>query len=120
MADEGAPIAYTALEKGVPVVSTSGRRFGTVEHVLQIPKEDLFDGIVVDTGKGLRFVDRDQIGQITTTRVSCVISDAEADRLPEPDGPPVFGTDALQDSGHSLHDKFGRMFRRAHWTQERD
>ena len=120
MADQGDPIAYTALGKGVPVVSSSGRQFGTVEHVLQIPAEDLFDGIVVQTSQGLRFVDRDQVGQITTTQVTCAISDAESASLPAPAAPPVFETDAFQDTGQSLHDKFGRMLRRAHWTQERD
>jgi len=41
--EDGIPIAYSALEKGVPVVSASGREFGKVEHVLEIPAEDLFD-----------------------------------------------------------------------------
>jgi hypothetical protein len=38
-----------ALEVGTPVLSSSGTEFGTVEHVLQIPAEDLSDGIVVKT-----------------------------------------------------------------------
>jgi hypothetical protein len=113
----GTPIAYTALSKGVPVVSQSGRAFGAVEHVLEIPAEDLFDGIVVSTAAGLRFVDRDQIDQITTVRVLCALTDEQAAALPAPAAPPVFRADATADAGPSLHDRFGRMFRRAHWMR---
>jgi hypothetical protein len=47
-----------ALAVGTPVLNSSNAEFGTVEHVLQIPAEDLFDGIAVKTKHGLRFVDR--------------------------------------------------------------
>ena len=67
--DEGEPISYLALGTGTPVLSSSGSEFGTVAHVLQIPELDEFDGIVVSTKHGHRFVDRDQITDITTTRV---------------------------------------------------
>lgn len=116
MTDPGTPIAYSALPKGVPVAARSGRRFGTVEHVLQIPEEDLFDGIVVATDKGLRFVDRDQVEQITTAEVTCALTHAEATALPAPDGSPVYKADPLADAGQSLHDRFGRMFGRPRWT----
>jgi hypothetical protein len=116
--EDGIPIAYSALEKGVPVVSASGREFGKVEHVLEIPAEDLFDGIVVTTPAGLKFVDRDQIETITTARVHCVLTDEEAAALKPPAGGAVFTVDASEDSGSSLHDRFGRLFGRAHWKRE--
>ncbi len=118
MSDEGTPIAYSALAKGVPVVTESGHRFGTVEHVLQVPEEDLFDGIVVSTHAGLRFVDREQVEQITTTQVRCSITDDQVAALPAPDGAAVYGVDPLADSSQSLHDRFGRMFGREHWTRQ--
>jgi hypothetical protein len=114
----GEPIAYSGLANGVPVVSSSGRQIGTVEHVLQIPEEDLFDGIVVSTSAGLRFVDRDQIDQITTTQVSCALTDDQADALPAPTGTAVYEADPAADSGTSLHDHFGRLFGRAHWISK--
>ena len=117
MIESGKPIAYSALPKGVPVLSRSAHQFGTVEHVLQVPEEDLLDGIVVSTRDGLRFVDRDQIDEITTTRVTCALDDDEAAALPEPAGTPVYHVDPLQDSGESLHARFGRMFRRPRWTR---
>jgi hypothetical protein len=118
MSEEAIPIAYSALQKGVPLLAESGRQFGVVEHVLEIPAEDLFDGIVVSTQHGLRFVDRDQIQEITTAYVRCAITDEQAAALPAPDGAATYTVDPLQDSGGSLHDRFGRMFRREHWIRQ--
>jgi hypothetical protein len=116
--DDDEQIAYSALGKGVPVLAQSGEQFGTVEHVLQIPEEDLFDGIVVATSDGFRFVDRDQIGKITTAYVRCTLTDEQAAALPAPDGSATYEADAFQDAGSSLHDRFGRMFGRGRWTQK--
>src|SRR6476646_8764448 len=101
MTDPATPIAYSALVKGTVMLTRSGRQFGTVEHVLQFPEEDLFDGIVAATERGLRFVDRDQIEAISIGSVQCAITDEEAAALPAPDGDPVFTVNALQDVGGS-------------------
>jgi hypothetical protein len=112
-------ISYLALEKGTPVQSSAGTRFGTVEHVLQVPELDLFDGVVVKVHRALRFVDREQIAKITRTAVHCQLSDDEVAALPPPSGPPVEGVDALQDVGPSLTARLGRMFGREHWIEKR-
>ncbi len=114
------PIAYTALVKGTPVVTSTGEEFATVEHVLELPELDLFDGIVVNTSGGIRFVDADQVDLITTTAVRCRLTGAEAAELPAPDGDPVYSADATEDQGNSLTDRFGRLFGRAHWRREHD
>ena len=113
--DGDRPISYRALEVGTPVVSSTNTQFGTVEHVLQIPELDIFDGIAVKTAHGLRFVDRDQITDITTSRVLCALSDEEAAALAPPDGAPVLRPDLDRDEGSSLTAHFGRMFGREHW-----
>jgi hypothetical protein len=115
--DDGEPISYLALETKTPVLTSSGTEFGTVVHVLQIPELDEFDGIVVGTKHGHRFVERDQISDITTTHVSCSLTDDEAASLPAPHGPPVLHLDATYDEGPSLHARFARMFRRPHWKE---
>jgi len=112
-------ISYLGLQNGTPVLSSSATEFGTVQHVLVVESLDLFDGIVVKVHRGLRFVDRDQIAKITRTAVHCQLSDAEAAALPRPSNPPVEVVDAFQDTGPSLHARFGRMFGREHWV-ERD
>jgi hypothetical protein len=40
-------ISYQALGKGVAVRALGGEVIGTVEHVLQVPELDIFDGIVL-------------------------------------------------------------------------
>jgi hypothetical protein len=113
--DEGHPISYEALAVGTPVVSSTGTEFGKVHHVLQIPELDLFDGISVKVRHGLRFVDRDQITEITTTVVRCSLTDAEAASLRAPDGPPALELDVAHDQGPSFTARLGRLFGRPHW-----
>jgi hypothetical protein len=115
--EDGEPVSYLALETKTPVLTSSGAEFGTVVHVLQIPELDEFDGIVVATKHGHRFVDRDQIAEITTTRVRCNLSDEQADSLPAPHGPPVLHLDAAYEEGSSLNARFARLFRRPHWKE---
>jgi hypothetical protein len=115
MTDDAA-ISYQAVPTGVPVLTSTGREIGTLEHVLQIPEEDLFDGLVVATQDGLRFVDADQVQVITATYVRSTLDDAAATSLPAPD----YHVDALQDTGQNLGDRLGRLFRRARWLSDDD
>jgi hypothetical protein len=115
--DEGEPISYMALEVGTAVLSASGTTVGTVEHVLQIPELDVFDGIAIKTKHGLRFIDRDQIIDITTTRVCCSLTDEEAAALPAPHGTMVLHPDTVHDEGPSLTARFGRLFGRQRWKE---
>jgi hypothetical protein len=112
------PISYQAATRGTPVLSTSGTQIGTLEHVLEVPEVDVFDGIVIGTRAGLRFIDADYVQRITRSRIWCSLDDTQAGKLPPPEGAPVYRVDALRDSGHSLHDILGRMFRRPHWYRE--
>jgi hypothetical protein len=115
--DEGRPISYMALTVGTAVLSSSGTQFGKVEHVLQVPELDLFDGIAVTTSHGLRFVDQAQIADITTTIVRCALTDDEAAALPAPKGTLVLHPDTAHDEGPSLTARFGRLFGREHWKE---
>jgi hypothetical protein len=119
MTDDAA-ISYQAAVRGTPVLSSTGGQIGTLEHVLEVPEVDVFDGIVVATEAGLRFVDADDIQEITRSHIRCRIDDAQAAQLPPPEGAPVYRVDALADSGNSLHDILGRLFRRPHWVREHD
>jgi len=118
--DDGEPISYQALEPGTPVVTSSWAQFGTVHHVLQVPELDVFDGISVKTKHGLRFVDRDQITEITTTVVKSSLSDDDAANLPPPDGPPVFDVDVNHLFGVGLTERLGRLFGRPAWKARQE
>ncbi len=119
MTDE-TPVSYEAAVLGTPVLSSTGTEIGQLEHVLQVPELDIFDGIVVATHDGLRFIDADSVRQITRSHIQTALDDAQVAKLPPPSGPPVYHVDALADSGHNLHDTLGRIFGRAHWIRERD
>src|SRR5580693_1104095 len=101
MTDDTA-ISYEAAAPGTPVLSSSGKQIGTLEHVLQVPELDVFDGIVVATHAGLRFIDADSVQRITRSQITTGLDDVRAAQLPAPEGPPVYRVDALADSGSSL------------------
>ena len=85
-AEEEHAIAYTALAKGTPVEGSDGSRIGTVAKVLDNQREHIFDGLVVRTQDGRRFVDAPEVARITTHRVLLTIDAAEAAELPEHKG----------------------------------
>jgi hypothetical protein len=84
--DEGLPIAYEVLEKGVPVYASGGEELGTVDHVVSAEREDIFHGLVI-RGEGRKiFVAADQVGSIHERGVDLTIDAAAAAALPQPHG----------------------------------
>ena len=45
-------VSYEAVTPGIPVLTRDKEQFGILEHVLEVPQLDLFDGIVVWVGGG--------------------------------------------------------------------
>jgi hypothetical protein len=43
-------VSYEGVPRGVPVLTRDGEQFGILEHVLEVPELDVFDGIVVFVG----------------------------------------------------------------------
>jgi hypothetical protein len=76
--DPGDPIAYGALQPGTPVVSSDDFRLGTVERVVDNPKEHIFDGIVMRTDGGLLWVDAPEVQRINERQVTLNIDSATA------------------------------------------
>lgn len=134
--EELSTISYQAVSPGLPVVTHSGEQFGVVEHVLEVPELDLFDGIVVYTGTGpgvmaraemlrlgqlqgsLRFVDADQVAAITLGYVKCTFEQSRVALLPAPEGAPVLHVDMVREGKAERHALFGHMFGRPHWTRD--
>jgi len=121
--DEGLPIAYLVLEEGVPVYCSDGEQVGTVEHVLSVPSEDIFHGLVMSAEGGRRFVAADQIASLHEHGVDLRIDAAAAAALPEPHG----GATVLRDSDpgvkpsrwkHVVDLVSGANPRRRDWTEE--
>jgi PRC-barrel domain len=87
--ERGERIAYTALGPGTPVYTSDGERIGTVRRVLAVPEKDIFDGIVLDTAGGQRFVDAPETGELYENAVLLKIDAEEARRLPDAKGNPA-------------------------------
>jgi hypothetical protein len=86
MDDGGHQIAYKALPRGVPVHTSDGSLLGTVHRVLDNEREHIFDGLIVATPEGRRFVDAPEVARIAERRVTLTIDAGEARELPERGG----------------------------------
>jgi PRC-barrel domain len=84
--DEGLPIAYEVLERGVPVYASGGEVIGTVDHVVAAPEEDIFHGLVISTEGGPRFVPADQVASLHERGADLRIDAAAAEALEPPSG----------------------------------
>jgi hypothetical protein len=82
LVDDEHQIGYKALPRGVPVHTADGVRLGTVHRVLDNEREHIFDGIIVSTPDGRRFVDAPEVARITERRVTLTIDAAAAKDLP--------------------------------------
>ena len=93
--DEGHVVSYKVLAAGTAVWTSDGVEVGRVREVLENEREHIFDGIVVDTDAGQRFVDAPEVARIAERRVTLALDAAAAAELPERDakGGPEFGAD---------------------------
>jgi hypothetical protein len=83
--DGGHAISYKVLERGTPVVDRDGGDIGTVREVLENKAEHIFDGLVLDTPGGQRFVDAPEVARIAERRVTLTLDADGAAALPERD-----------------------------------
>jgi hypothetical protein len=119
MPDCGSPISYLVLERGTAVYASDHTLIGKVEHVLFVPEEDVFDGIVVETGDGPRFVDAPDVDRMYERCVITTLTVEQARALPPPEpGPPVFHDDPALGAGSSLRDRYLKLFRKGGWMKE--
>ncbi len=83
MEDYGDAIGYKVLKRGTSVRSSDGVEIGTVRRVQDNAREHIFDGIVIDTDDGRRFVDAPEVARIFERAVVLTITAEEARELPE-------------------------------------
>lgn len=110
-ADDGYAISYKVLERGTPVVDRDGGDVGSVREVLENAAEHIFDGLVLDTPAGQRFVDAPEVARIAELRVTLTLDAAGVAALPERDsaGGPTFRANAR---GGKLSRFFGGGWKR--------
>jgi hypothetical protein len=116
MPDLGQPSSYLNLGRGAECYSCDGEKVGKVEHVLAVPEEDIFDGIVLDTSVlpgGHRFVDAEQVEEIFDRGVLLKIDRRVAEDLPEPSENPAAMEVSADDVAASDEGKLKRKLHRA-------
>jgi hypothetical protein len=116
--DEGQPIAYEVLEKGVPVLSSDEQQIGTVDHVIAAPEKDIFHGLVIAVpGQGRRFVEAADVTSLHEHGVDLRIDASAALSLPEPGGgAPVYDEDPGKMKG--WHHWVNVVTMRGDWKRE--
>jgi Domain of unknown function (DUF1707) len=84
------PASYLTLEKGTRVVDRFGAPVGRVERVLTFA-DSFFDGLIVSTRAGSRFVDAPEVRRIETdvVELSITCADCEAPTMGKHDGVPA-------------------------------
>ncbi|MEJ7825211.1 MAG: hypothetical protein WKF48_07255 [Solirubrobacteraceae bacterium] len=109
--DDGHAISYKVLERGTPVHACDGSEVGSVREILENVAEHIFDGLMVDTPGGQRFVDAPEIARIAERRVTLTLDAEGAAALPERDaaGGPTFRANAR---GGRLSRLFGGGWKR--------
>jgi hypothetical protein len=113
--DLGAPISYLVLAEGTPVRTADGEELGRVKRVLAVPEDDIFDGLILETPEGDRFIDADHVAALYERACVLDIPADHAHHLPEPTASPaameVTPDDAAErgGAGHEL----GQALRKA-------
>jgi hypothetical protein len=82
--DEGAPTSYLLLAEETPVFSSDGLVVGTIREVLCEPTEDIFDGLVITTNQGDRYVPAERVASIHERGVDLELASPELTELPAP------------------------------------
>jgi len=82
--DEGPPSSYLLLAKDTPVFGSDGGVAGKVKEVLCDPGDDIFDGLVLTTPIGDRYLEAEQVTAIHERGVDVAVPAAHALQLPLP------------------------------------
>jgi len=83
--DDGHAVDYTAVTPGTPVYSSDEVEIGAVERVLDNERERIFDGIVMSTAAGDRFVDAPEVARTAERALTLNITAAQAEQLERPE-----------------------------------
>jgi hypothetical protein len=84
VSDDGPAISYHALRRGTVVRSSDGAEVGRVRRVLDNEREHIFDGLVIETRAGRRFVDAPEVAHIAERAVTLTLAEADVEALPVP------------------------------------
>jgi hypothetical protein len=114
MPDHGDPISYLILQVGTPCYTSDGQTVGTVKRVLAVPEDDIYDGLILHTDDGERFIDADHATKLYENGVVLEVSADELHHLPSPDAnPAVLEVQPDDVVKHSFGENLGETLRKA-------
>jgi hypothetical protein len=114
MTDYGAPISYLVLQPGTPVYTSDGQLVGSVKRVLAAPEEDIYDGLILTTDGGDRFVDAPHASELHEDGVVLDIGSDEVQHLHDPTPSPAALEVQPDDTvKHSAGSELGHTLRKA-------
>jgi hypothetical protein len=82
--DDGPAVSYLMLRRGTRVRASDGTEVGRIMRVQNNAREHIFDGIVVETKHGRRFVDAPEVEHIAERAVTLSLTPDEVHALPVP------------------------------------
>jgi len=103
----GDPISWRVLEPHTPVYARGGAAVGVVRRVMALEEQDIFDGLVVHTHDGDRFVPGEQVAVIREHAVALALDEAAVAAL----DPPKPGPAAMSVDGDTLTSRHLRSVR---------
>jgi len=112
--DYGEKISYLVLQPNTPVYTSDGQPAGTVKRVLAVPDEDIYDGLILDTHDGERFIDAPHASELYERAVVLDITADQLHHLPEPTAnPAALKVDPDDTVKHSFGEELGETLRKA-------
>lgn len=85
MIDDGIAVHYNDLKRGTPVYGSDEVVAGKVVRVMDLPREGILDGIVIEGADGrIHFIDAPEVKRTAEKAVTLTITAAEAEALDPP------------------------------------
>jgi hypothetical protein len=114
MTDYGDPISYLVLQPGTPVYTSDGQLVGSVKRVLAAPEQDIYDGLILHTDAGDRFVDAPHASELHENGVVLDLTADQAHELHDPSPSPAALEVQPDDTvKHSASSELGHTLRKA-------
>jgi len=84
----GDPVSWLQIEQGWNVVTSDGVDVGTVAQIEGDKQDDIFDGLAVESGKQIRYVPGERVGQIFPGQVTLKLGSSDLGTLEPFQAPP--------------------------------
>ena len=82
------PVSWLQIEQGWNVVTSDGVDVGTVAQIEGDKHDDIFNGLAVESGKQIRYIPGERVGQIFVGRVTLKTGSGHLDALEPFQTPP--------------------------------